>query len=53
MKRNLDLLDYSATGSYRTEDRWLRFILRATFVLFVLALEVTVIAAVVKLLIFP
>lgn len=48
-----DLLDFSRTGSYRPEDRVMRAILRTSFVLFVLALEATVILAVVKLLVFP
>ena len=45
-----DLFDFSAQGAFRPEDRWLRFALRLSFVLFAIGLEAVVIASAIKLL---
>jgi hypothetical protein len=47
----MDLFDFSKTASFNREDRWLRFILRLSFVIFVLSIETVVILAVIRLLI--
>ena len=44
----IDLLDFSK-GSYLPEDRWLRFALRLSFVLFVLGIELIVIVALIQI----